>query len=130
MIPEKTENAVFTYNTIALRGVVIFPRITTSFEIGRKSSIKAFKDALEKDEPIFLVAQKDMAVVDPQNNDLVKVGVIAEIKHALRLPNGNYQLMIEGSKRAERYNSYYENDMLKSDIAIHEEAADDSPLAR
>jgi len=130
MIPEKTENAVFTYNTIALRGVVIFPRITTSFEIGRKSSIKAFKDAIEKDEPIFLVAQKDMAVVDPQNNDLVKVGVIAEIKHALRLPNGNYQLMIEGSKRAERYNSYYENDMLKSDIAIHEEAADDSPLAR
>lgn len=130
MIPEKIENAVYTYNTIALRGVVIFPGITTSFEIGRKTSIKAFKDAIEKEEPIFLVAQKDMAVVDPQNDDLVKVGVVAVIKHALRLPNGNYQLMIEGSKRAERYNSYYENDMLKSDIAIHEEVEDNSPEAK
>jgi len=130
MIPEKIENAVYTYNTIALRGVVIFPGITTSFEIGRKSSIKAFKDAMEKDEPVFLVAQKDMA--EPQNDDLIKVGVVAVIKHALRLSNGNYQLMIEGSKRAERYNSYYENETLKSDVAIYDDSlnADDSPEAR
>ena len=30
-------------NTIALRGIVVFPGTTTSFEIGRKTSINALK---------------------------------------------------------------------------------------
>lgn len=118
MIPNKTDTAVVTYNTIALRGVVVFPKITTSFEVGRKSSIKTFKEAFEREEPVFLVAQKDMSVVDPQNDDMIKVGVIAVIKHALKLSNGNYSLLIEGLYRGERYNSYTENDVLKSDVAV------------
>lgn len=116
MIPNMIETAIATYNTIALRGVVVFPGITTSFEVGRKMSVKSFREALDKEEPVFLVAQKDMSVVDPQNDDLVKVGVVAVIKHTLRLSNGNYQLMVEGLHRSERYNSYYENDTLKSDV--------------
>jgi ATP-dependent Lon protease len=98
--------------------VVVFPGITTSFEVGRKMTVKAFKDALEREEPIFLVAQNDMAVVEPQNDDLSKVGVVAVVKYALRLSNGNYQLMVEGMHRGERYNSYYDNDTLKSDVAV------------
>ncbi|HAN20947.1 MAG: endopeptidase La [Clostridiales bacterium GWF2_36_10] len=121
MNPNILETAVVTYNTIALRGVVVFPGITTSFEVGRKMSVKSFKDAFEREEPVFLVAQKDMSVVNPENDDLVKVGVIAVVKHALKLSNGNYQLMVEGLHRGERYNSYYENDTLKSDVAIIEE---------
>ena len=118
MIREKKETAVVTYNTIALRGVVVFPNITTSFEVGRKMSVKAFRDALEREEPVFLVSQKDMSVVEPQNDDLGRVGVIAIVRHWLRLSNGNYQLMVEGLHRGERYNSFYDNDTLKSDVAV------------
>lgn len=118
LIPEKIENKVVTYNTIALRGVIIFPGITTSFEVGRKISVKAFKEAIEREEPVFLVAQKDLSVVDPQNDDLVNVGVIAVIKHALKLSNGNYQLMVEGHHRGNRFNTYYENGNLKSDVEV------------
>lgn len=121
LIPEKIENKVVTYNTIALRGVIIFPGITTSFEVGRKISVKAFKEAIEREEPVFLVAQKDLSVVDPQNDDLVNVGVIAVIKHALKLSNGNYQLMVEGHHRGNRFNTYYDNGNLKSDVEVLDE---------
>lgn len=125
MTPEKIQKAINTYNTIALRGVVVFPNITTSFEVGRKKSIKTFKDAYDREEPVFLVAQKDLAVVDPQNDDLAKVGVVAVVKHALKLSNGNYQLMVEGLHRGERYNSYYDDGVLKSDVALIEEKLTD-----
>lgn len=129
MIREKEKTAIVTYNTIALRGVVVFPNITTSFEVGRKMSVKSFRDALEREEPVFLVAQKDMSIVDPQNDDLSRVGVIAVVRHALRLSNGNYQLMVEGLHRGERYNSYYENDTLKSDVALIEDTPSDKNKA-
>ena len=128
MILNKTDISVTTYNTIALRGVVVFPKITTSFEIGRKSSVKTFRDALEREEHIFLVAQKDTSVVEPSHKDLVKVGVVAVIKHALKLPNGNYSILVEGLYRGERHNSYYDNNILKSDVVIVDDSTDESRM--
>ena len=42
------EAEVQTYPTIALRGIVVFPGITTSFELGRKLSISSLKLAAEQ----------------------------------------------------------------------------------
>ncbi len=121
-IEENWEIRQTTYYTIPLRGVVVFPNIPTSFEVGRKSSIKALREAMENQEQVFLVAQKDMSVVHPESGDLARVGVLANITHVLRLSNGNYQLMVTATHRGERYNSYYENEALKSDVNIVDES--------
>ena len=43
---------------IALRGIVVFPNVVTSFEIARKQSLRALKRAENGDGRIFLVAQQ------------------------------------------------------------------------
>lgn len=91
-----------TLPTIALRGIVLFPHVITSFEIARKASIKALKQAQESGTELFLAIQRDASVISPKADDLYEIGITAKIKHALRLTNGNYQLVVEGQNRAER----------------------------
>ena len=90
-----------TLPTIALRGIVLFPRVITSFEIARKASIKALRQAQESGSELFLAIQRDASVISPKADDLFEIGITARIKHAPRLSNGNYQLVVEGITRAE-----------------------------
>lgn len=90
-----------TLPTIAMRGIVVFPNIVTSFEIGRKQSIKALKHAEDGDGRIFLVTQDDPSVLEPTAGDLQAIGVVARIDHSFKLPNGNIQVVAEGITRAE-----------------------------
>ena len=44
---------------VALRGRVIFPSATVSFDVGRLSSLTAVKSATDGDSRLFVVTQKD-----------------------------------------------------------------------
>ena len=96
---EQIENK--TCYAIALRGAVLFPGISTSFELSRKASVKAMREAESTGSEIFIVTQKDSSVVEPKDADLFRTGVIARIVHTIKLSNGNWQLMVEGLSRAE-----------------------------
>ena len=56
--------------TIALRGMTVFPNVMIHFDVGREMSIAALEEAMATGQPVFLVAQKDMAVEKPDLNDL------------------------------------------------------------
>ncbi len=114
------KDGVQTFHTIALRGIVIFPGITTSFELGRKLSVASLKQAAEEGQPVFLAVQKDAASEEPEEQDLLRVGVVAKVVNVLRLTNGNYQIMTEGMYRAERLATYREADSLKSEVRAFE----------
>ena len=68
-----------TLPAIAMRGIVMFPSMILHFDVGREKSILAIKEAMKKDQLIFLVAQKDYTVEDPQQQDLYKLGVVAKL---------------------------------------------------
>ena len=86
---------------LAMRGVVIFPSMTLNFDVGRTKSANALKAALNGDRQIFLVAQKDASVDDPDFSDLNTIGVVAEVKQLIRLPNSdNLRVVVEGKYRA------------------------------
>ncbi|MDD4125539.1 MAG: endopeptidase La [Victivallales bacterium] len=109
-----------TLLTIALRGIVVFPGITTSFEISRKHSLKAIRLAEEHKADLFLITQKDMTVEEPTFTDLYKVGVAVSLKHAFKLPNGNLQVMVEGQRRGEILSLRSDDETLYSDIIIRD----------
>ena len=44
---------------IALRGNVILPGMVAHFDVGREKSIRAVEEAMQKDQKIFVVAQRD-----------------------------------------------------------------------
>ena len=86
---------------VALRGLVVFPGIDTSFEVARPSTVKAVEMALRADDLVFLVAQNDPAVATPEPQDLFRVGVIARIKQSIRLPDQSFRILCEGLSRAQ-----------------------------
>lgn len=75
----------------------MFPKMKLHFEVGRKKSVAAIKKAVSENQRIFLVSQKDSAVETPENKDLYKMGIIAEIKQIVRMPDtDNVKVVVEG----------------------------------
>ncbi len=97
----KRELQIATLPVVALRGLVIFPKMMLHFDIGRKKSTAALNAAMEGDREIFLVAQKDLQVDDPKREDLYACGVVASVRQVLRLPGtDNIRVVVEGRYRA------------------------------
>lgn len=87
--------------TVALRGIVVFPGMRLHFDVGRKKSIAAIKEAMNGDQKLFLVTQKDISVNDPSENDLYNLGVIATIKQVIKAPEADFmRVIVEGVCRA------------------------------
>ncbi len=85
---------------IAMRGLVAFPKMVMHFDISRDISKKAIEKAVETDRKIFLVAQKNLLLETPTENDLYKIGIVAEIKQVLKTPDENMRVIIEGLYKA------------------------------
>ena len=84
---------------LALRGLVIFPEMMMQFDVGRKKSIAALQAAMEQNQMVFLVAQKDLSEDDPAPDDLYEVGVVARIKQVLHHSEVGVRIYVEGLHR-------------------------------
>lgn len=86
---------------IPLRGIVVFPEMVLHFDVGRKKSVASLKAAMNDNQKVFLVAQRDAAVDDPNIDDLYETGVICNIKQMVKIPNSeNLRVVVEGAERA------------------------------
>lgn len=85
---------------IPLRGLTVFPGMVLHFDVGRKKSIAAIEAAMSGEQLVFLSYQKDGFVEVPTKEDISKIGVVAEVRQILRLPDGNLRVLIEGIVRA------------------------------
>ena len=86
---------------LALRDVVVYPHMVIPLFVGREKSIRCLEAAMENDKQIFLVAQKDAGVDEPEADDIYTVGTIATILQLLKLPDGTVKVLVEGSVRGE-----------------------------
>lgn len=103
--------------TVALRGMVMFPKMKLHFEVGRKKSIAAIRKAVSENQRIFLVSQKDSSVEAPSNKDLNKMGIIAEIKQIVRSPETeNIKVVVEGICRGRVVKFYDEEKYFLSKV--------------
>ena len=59
-----------TMPVLALRGLVVYPKMMVHFDVGREASVKAVEEAMSTNSPVFLVAQKDIRVEEPEKKDL------------------------------------------------------------
>ena len=110
---EKIENMVLP--AIPMRGLVIFPNVPTSFEINSKHSVQAMKAAPLYGGNVFLAAVKNPEKKD-EKPEMYPVGVVAKIKQSLKLPDGNYRLLVEPSARAEINSIVSENEYIRVSV--------------
>lgn len=98
---ESNENLFLELPIIPLRGIVVFPKMVLHFDVGRKKSIKALQKAMDDDQKVFLVCQKDASVDEPNIDDMYDVGVICTIRQMMRIPGSeNMRVVVEGDERA------------------------------
>ena len=86
---------------VALRGMVILPGMIAHFDVSREKSIKAVEACMMEEQKIFLVTQKDVEQEDPAQEDLYRIGIIAEVKQVIKLQNNIVRILVEGKERAE-----------------------------
>ncbi|MBQ9156665.1 MAG: endopeptidase La [Eubacterium sp.] len=122
--------------TLPLRGKLVYPETSVFFEVSRKKSLKALEEAVNNEQMIFLVNQKDAAVDKPSRDDLYHVGTIAKIQQMVKLSQGVLRVFVEGIKRA-RIEDYYDNDLSVSarvtempSVHVPETEAEESALFR
>lgn len=97
------------YPLMPLRDIVIFPHMVAPLVVGRKKSILALEDAMEKRTEILLVTQRDSAIDEPEPDGIYEYGTLASVMQLLRLPDGTIKALVEGKSRA-RIVSYVPND--------------------
>ena len=85
---------------VALRGLVVFPYTVVNFEVAREISIEALTRAMNGDQRLFLVTQKDMRVEMPTEDDVYQVGVIGKVRHVIKLQGDAVRVLLEGVCRA------------------------------
>lgn len=85
---------------LPLRDVVVYPHMVIPLFVGRERSVKALEMAMEKNNQILLTAQKNAAEDDPGEDDVFRIGTLANILQLLKLPDGTIKVLVEGDRRA------------------------------
>ena len=93
------KNSTLTLPLVALRDIVIYPRMTVNLDIGRKDSIAAVRFASKGDQYVVTAMQKDTAIGNPEVDDLYRVGTVVKINQMLQLPGGLIRILAEGVSR-------------------------------
>ena len=94
------ENTTMNIPVLALRGLTIFPGCIISFDVERDISIRALERAMEQEQLIFLVAQRELGEPQPGERDLYSVGTVSMIRQILRIGDSTVRVMMEGRSRA------------------------------
>ena len=88
------------YPLLPLRDIVVFPGMVVPLFVGREKSVAALEAAMGGAKDIFLLAQLDPGIDDPDQDDLYDTGVIAKVLQLLKLPDGTVRVLVEGHQRA------------------------------
>lgn len=130
------DNIIRNMPMLPLRGLVIYPFMILHFDVGREKSIKAVEEAMLKDQRIFLAAQKDPSIENPDFDEIYIVGTIVKVKQLLRLPGRTIRVLVEGMERAKIVNFIQSEPYYSADIkclknpALQSKRRDVQALAR
>ncbi|WP_405745594.1 endopeptidase La, partial [Anaerovibrio slackiae] len=125
---EEMDENVVVLPVLPLRGMMVFPYMMVHLDAGREQSISALEKAmLVEDKHVFLVAQRDSDLEDPQMSDLYSVGTVAEIKHLMKLPDGAIRVLVEGLYRGQIVSAIeQEEDYLIANVREYHDKIDKS----
>lgn len=102
---------------VALRGLTILPDMVVHFDISREKSINAIEEAMKGDQQVFLITQRDVEVEEPEFGDLYSIGVIAEVKQIMRMPNSIFRVYVKGGCRARLFDITQNEPYLIAELA-------------
>lgn len=112
---------------VALRGLTILPGMIAHFDISRERSLRAVEEAMEQDQKIYLVTQRNVDSEDPTQEDLYQMGIVADIKQVVRLQNDVVRVLVDGISRAALLGFTGNEKYLEAEICYCDSNADSLP---
>ena len=106
---------------LALRGLTVFPDLTLSFDVEREISIYALDCAMEADRRIFLVTQREIGVMQPQEEDLYEVGTVCHILQIIKTSDSSVRVVVQGESRAHIRRLWQLKPFLQANVELLEE---------
>ena len=103
---------------LLLKKLILLPYQEIRLEINNDVSKTAIDDAIKNyNSNILVISPINLLEEKPTTTDLPKVGVIGKIKTKIKLPNGNYRIIIKGINRVQVL-EYFQtsNGILKSTV--------------
>lgn len=115
------------YPLLPLRDIVVYPKMIVPLFVGRAKSINALQKAVDNEQNVILVTQKDPSVEDPKADDIFHVGTLGTVLQLLKLPDGTVKVLIEGLERVKLDKIEMSDEMIESEITILPDAQEDNP---
>jgi len=84
---------------IALKNIVLFPKVVIPLIVQRPKSVGALDYALSKDRLVLFVTQRNIED-NVDKKDLFEIGTIGRIVSVFKIPDGSYKIDVEGLARA------------------------------
>jgi ATP-dependent Lon protease len=87
------------YPAVPVRDFVPFPTAVFPLFIGREKSKAALDEAFKSGRDIVLVIQKDAGVVEPGPQDVLEIGLLAQLIEHEQIEDGEVKIMVEAYRR-------------------------------
>ncbi len=92
--------AVTTLPVFVLRGRVMFPNISSQYDVGRTMSLLAVRKAVTDNSDIFVVTQKNSLDEAPTPDKMYSVGVVCRITKINNVTEKSIRIQLSGESRA------------------------------
>lgn len=107
---------------VALRGMTIMPEMVVHFDVSRAYSIQAIQQVMQGEEQqVFLVAQRELNIEDPDLKDVFEIGTIATIRQVIKLSKNMLRVLVTGEERARLISLEKEEGYLNAQVEVIEE---------
>ena len=121
------EEQIINMPAVALRGLTILPGMIAHFDVSRERSLRAIEEAMEQDQRIYLVTQSNVDREDPTQEDLYRMGIVADIKQVVRLQNDVVRILVDGISRAKLLGFTDRKKYLEAEFCYCDSNADSLP---
>lgn len=94
------------HKVVITRGIILYPSVTTTIEIGRKKTLITLKDVEEGDN-IVLVSQINPEIDEPKENEVYTTGTLVKVQKIKDTKDGDKELIVKGVKVVKLSNLKY-----------------------